>query len=276
MTAAKIRELSEKLNTILFKPFDFNGINIAVNYAERAKHKKDWVISTHYHPWFEFNYVSKGSLYTTVDGKEFFIEAGQSYIIPPGVPHSHRNNNTGDDGICIRFSLSSDGKNQVADILSTARAYAFDAGLKMNLLGGVFSIQAEFAAWLMRLYHMWSTDEARSEVQTLQSTFAAQVIFYLEEYYCTKIKVADISRAMNTSYRTLARRFAAETGMTVLDKLTEIRLDKAKQLLLSTKLPIYDIAVKTGYENEFYFSKIFKKKVSCSPKEYRKKYRINA
>lgn len=273
MTLTQIRELSEKLNIILMKPFHFDDINIVLNYAARAKHTKNWIISTHYHPWFEFNYVSKGSLYTTIKGKEFLIESGQSYIIPPGIPHSHRHNNTGDDGICIRFSLNSITKNRIIDVLSTPRAYPFDAGLKMNLSGGFLSIQAEFAAWLMRLFESWSSKEPETKI--IQNTFAAQVILYLEEYYYTKIKVTDISRAMNTSYRTLARKFVSETGMSVLDKLTEIRLDKAKQLLVSTKLPIYDIAIKTGYENEFYFSKIFKKKINCSPKAYRKQYYIN-
>lgn len=273
LTLTQIQELTEKLNIILMKPFCFNDINIVLNYAARAKHAKNWVVATHYHPWFEFNYVSKGSLYTTINGKEFYIEAGQAYIIPPGVPHSHRHNNTGDDGICIRFSLNSTAKNRITDVLSVPRAYPFDVGLKMKLYGGILSTQAEFAAWLMQLFELWNEKEPKAEI--MQNTFAAQVILYLEEYYRTKIKVADISRAMNTSYRTLARKFASETGMSVLDKLTEIRLDKAKQLLISTKLPIYDIAVKVGYENEFYFSKIFKDKINCSPKDYRKQYYIN-
>lgn len=270
LTLTQIQELSEKLNIILMKPFCFNDINIALNYAARAKHAKNWVVATHYHPWFEFNYVSKGSLYTTINGKEFFVEAGQAYIIPPGVPHSHRHNNTGDDGICIRFSLNSTAKNRIMDVLSVPRAYPFDVGLKMKLYGGILSTQAEFAAWLMQLFELWNEKEPKAEI--MQNTFAAQVILYLEEYYRTKIKVSDVSGAMNTSYRTLARKFAAETGMSVLDKLTEIRLDKAKQLLVTTKLPIYDIAVRVGYENEFYFSKIFKDKINCSPKDYRKQY----
>ncbi len=86
--------------------------------------------------------------------------------------------------------------------------------------------------------------------------------------------VQDIASAMNTSYRTLIRRFRAETGMSISDKLTEIRLDRAKQLLISTKLPIYEIAAQCGYENEYYFSGIFKKKLHCPPGVYREKFRI--
>ena len=79
---------------------------------------------------------------------------------------------------------------------------------------------------------------------------------------------------MNTSYRTLSRKFTAETGMSISDKLTEIRLEKAKELLISTKLSMYDIASLSGYENEFYFSRIFKQKEKISPKAYRSLYKI--
>lgn len=261
-------ELTEKLNTIWMQPFSFNGINIIINYAAHAKHSKNWVIPPHYHPWFELNYVFRGSLYTTIEDSEFLITAGQSYMIPPGISHSHRHNKIGDDGICIRFSLSSDTQSNIIDTIGIPRAVPFDSHLEnIDTSGSIYALQAEFAAWLMRLYDMHSTQKPPSS--SAKNTFSTQVILYLEEYYQQKIKVADIANTINTSYRTLARRFLAETGITITEKLTQIRLDRAKQLLSSTKLPMYDVAAASGFENEFYFSRIFKQKENISPKEYR-------
>lgn len=268
MTIANLNNLVEKLSIIINREIKFNNLKIRIDYVKRAKHPKNWVIDSHYHPWFEFNYISKGSVYTTVNGKEFLINSGESYIIPPDIPHSHRNNNTGDDGICIRFTVESDNKNNVLATLSKPRASAFVSGIdKLHLSEGIFSMQGEFTAWLMRLYDIWNTD--REAIPPESNSFASQVIFYLEKYYAEKIKTDDIANALNTSYRTLSRKFKAETGTTLSKKLTEIRITKAKQLLISTKLSIYDIARRCGYENEFYFSLKFKECEDISPSMYR-------
>ena len=105
------------------------------------------------------------------------------------------------------------------------------------------------------------------------SAFAAQVILYLEEYFQEKIKMEELANAMNTSYRTLSRRFKAETGRTISGQLTKIRLNHAKKLLSGTKLPLYEIAARCGYENEFYFSKIFKEHCQIPPSQYRSRFR---
>lgn len=55
----------------------------------------------------------------------------------------------------------------------------------------------------------------------------------------------------------------------VLEK--KYRLDKAKEYLLTTDLSINAIAEEIGFDNEGYFSRIFKKYFGCSPREYRKK-----
>ncbi len=271
MTTAKIKKIADGLGNIVMRPFEFNGMRIEVNYAQRAKHPKNWVIAEHYHPWFEFNYVSCGSLFTNINGSELLINAGDSYIIPPGVPHSHRHNMTGDDGICIRFSIAADDDNDIAKVLCAPHAAPFESHIeRIKLHGGIYRIQAEFTTWLMRMYDLWCTDVPQPSAV---NTFAAQVILYLEEYY-GDVRVENIANAMNVSYRTLARKFEAETGMSVSDKLTEIRLTHAKRLLLSTDMNMYDIARRCGYENEFYFSKRFKQKISVSPREYRKSNRI--
>lgn len=273
MNLKKIRFISEKLGTILMKPFEFNGLNVTVNYAARAKHAKNWLIAPHYHPWFEFNYVSKGSLYTTINEKEFLINAGDSYIIPPGITHSHRHNDTGDDGLCIRFSLGADEDNPILNTLLTAHAKPFISDIdKINMQGGIYGTETGFLSWLMHLYEINSRDI--TPAAPVQNTFAAQVTLYLKEYFRDKIKSEDIANAMNTSYRTLARKFAAETGTTVSDTLLKIRLDNAKKLLISTDLPIYKIAVESGFENEFYFSRIFKRKGNITPSGYRSKNKI--
>ena len=273
MNLKRMLSITENFGRILMQEFEFNGMKIRLNYAARAKHAKNWVLPPHYHPWFEFNYLSKGSLYTTINGAEFYITAGDSYIIPPGVTHSHRGSGIGDDGLCIRFSLTSASGNQIVKALSEPYAAPFNSGIeKVNAEGGIYSVQAKFLLWVMQLYDTLSGREPAVSVPP--STFSAQVIMYMNEYFAEKISVNDIANAMNTSYRTLARKFNEETGMSVSEKLTEIRLGNAKKMLISTDKPIYKIAAECGYENEFYFSKAFKQREKITPSRYREEKMI--
>ena len=274
MTYAKIQELTEKLSTLIQQPFSFKGLQITVIDVIRAKHPKNWLIAQHFHPWFEFNYVAKGSLYTSIESTEFLVQSGQSFIIPPGIPHAHRHNKVGDDGICIRFDIKSEEQNIVSDVLHIPHAKTFDVGIEhFSAHGGLFKLQAEFAARLMEIYDLWSA--VKSNPNPVKNNFANQVELYLKEYCKEKLKTDDIANAMNVSYRTLARKFKKETGLSVLERLIEIRINRAKNLLVSGKTPIYEIAAECGFENEYYFSRQFKEKEGMSPMAYRIQNKIS-
>lgn len=62
---------------------------------------------------------------------------------------------------------------------------------------------------------------------------------------------------MNPTY--FCEYFKNQTGETVLDFVTKARIEKAKELLLSTDFKIYDISQQVGYNDTKYFSKLFRK-----------------
>ncbi len=72
---------------------------------------------------------------------------------------------------------------------------------------------------------------------------------------------------LNRSY--LSTLFKQKTGMKFVDYLNEVRIKKAKELLLSTDLKMYQISKSCGYDNSKYFFRIFKKMVGLTPEKYR-------
>lgn len=68
----------------------------------------------------------------------------------------------------------------------------------------------------------------------------------------------------------LSRLFKEETGKNFIEYLTDMRLDKAKQLLADDELNIKEITYSVGYADQNYFSKIFRKKFGMTPTEFRK------
>lgn len=81
------------------------------------------------------------------------------------------------------------------------------------------------------------------------------------------------SEQIGMSERTFTRRFKQVIGMTPLEWLREIKMEKARELLRATNLPIDSIAENVGYADAAYFSRMFTKLVSITPLEYRKMVR---
>lgn len=75
---------------------------------------------------------------------------------------------------------------------------------------------------------------------------------------------------LNRSY--LSTLFRQRTGMKFIDYLNHVRIDKAAELLQTSDRKMYQISKAVGYDNPKYFFRIFKKKMGCSPEQYRRKY----
>jgi len=84
------------------------------------------------------------------------------------------------------------------------------------------------------------------------------------------IKVQELADALHMSYRNLSRRFKQQTGLSLIEKLSDIRIARAKKLLLDTDLTLREIAAATGFDNEFYFSNQFHRYALTSPGQFRK------
>lgn len=92
---------------------------------------------------------------------------------------------------------------------------------------------------------------------------------YLRQHYQEDINLQKISDRFFLSREYISRKFKQEYHETLTDYLTKIRMEKAKELLENQHLKIYEIAYNVGYQNEKYFSKVFKKFVGVTPNEYR-------
>lgn len=94
---------------------------------------------------------------------------------------------------------------------------------------------------------------------------------YIEDNYNLPLSYKDVAKEVFISPSYFLNLFKQETGFTFVDFLTDVRINKAKKLLLSTEMNITEIAFEIGFNNSNYFSCLFKKIVGISAKEYRKK-----
>ena len=110
-------------------------------------------------------------------------------------------------------------------------------------------------------------DEARNNMPSIWFRNAQEYI--TNNYMNNAISLNMVSRAVNISPAHLSAMFSQQTGRTFIECVTEMRMNKAKELLRCTNLKSFEIAYEVGYKDPHYFSHLFKKTFGCTPKEFR-------
>ncbi|MBO3283056.1 response regulator [Paenibacillus sp. FSL M8-0228] len=98
---------------------------------------------------------------------------------------------------------------------------------------------------------------------------------YLDAHYDEDISLQDMASRFYLSREYISRKFKQEYGVNLSDYLCQIRMGKAKLLLLNDKLRLHHIAGMVGYQDEKYFGKVFKKLEGVTPGEFRRRHSAN-
>jgi AraC-like DNA-binding protein len=98
--------------------------------------------------------------------------------------------------------------------------------------------------------------------------FSASVEAYLLSHYHRPLSLQQVARAVGCSPAYLCRRFRTSTGQTPFGLLRAVRIEAAKRLLRS-EVPIARVAEMVGFDDPFYFSRVFSAAVGESPQGYR-------
>lgn len=95
------------------------------------------------------------------------------------------------------------------------------------------------------------------------------VIEYINKNYAEPLTIEDLLEKIHISKSYFSQLFKKATGTTFSDYLRDVRINRAKQLLRETELPVPWISEQVGYSDERYFRKVFRAVAGCSPNEYR-------
>ena len=92
---------------------------------------------------------------------------------------------------------------------------------------------------------------------------------YIDDNFAKDISLDDVSRKVNISPYYFSKIFKEEIGLNFIEYLTNIRMDKAKELLTESNMSMKEICGACGYTDPNYFSRSFKKNVGVTPTEYK-------
>jgi two-component system response regulator YesN len=169
-------------------------------------------------------------------------------------------------------------KARLLELLSILSRSAVEGGVDVNIMleknlayvNKVMEInnQEDLCAWISTALNefielVYSSQDAKKVTQIRPA------INYIDANYDKPIALAEIAKASHLSVSRLAHIFKEQMGVTIIDYLTSVRIERAKQLLLATEQNCTEICFQIGYNNQSYFTRTFKELVGMTPRQFR-------
>ena len=110
------------------------------------------------------------------------------------------------------------------------------------------------------------------ENYTYNSRRIERTFEYMNQNFDKSLSLKEVAKLANMSEVAFSRFFKQRTGNTFVDSLTEIRLGHASRMLIDTTQSIAEVAYHCGFNNISNFNRIFKRKKSCTPKQFRESF----
>lgn len=146
-----------------------------------------------------------------------------------------------------------------------------------NLLDNILydsSTIREMCGNLKDLFGIGEPSAASGKIDTQENYL--RIRRYIQTHFQEPLSLSRLSREFGISQAYLTKMFRKYEGTSYNSFFTNVRMEEAKKLLLNTDLLIKDIAERIGYSDQFYFSRVFRTWMGCSPSDYvllKQKYR---
>jgi len=230
---------------------------------------------------FQLVYITQGSgKFHTSKTKTVDVKEGDIMLIMPGLWHSYApNKKTGWNEYWIGF------KGEVMDLRArngflNLENGIFKVGMRdemVNLYQQAINVAttestayqqvlAGIANLLLGLAMAYDKEQQFENYTVLQMTKAKMII---RENIYSKITPEEIANTLNMSYSWFRKTFKEFTGLSPASYMQKLKLQAAKDSLISTNHSIKEIAYNLHYDNSEHFSTQFKKHVGSSPKDFR-------
>lgn len=230
-----------------------------------------------------FIYCTDGKGWLSIDNKIIQIKANQYFIIPKGTPHSYGSHSTNPwsiywlhySGNLAHLFNEPSGKVKLKNITDIAlvqdKIQLFEEIIQ-NLEMGYSQENLDYAnICLMHFLASFKYASQFGQTRTkCEKDLIETSILYMRENLSKKLNLENLANQAGLSSSHYSMLFRQKTKYSPMDYLIHLRIQKACQILDATKRRINDVGNHVGYEDPYYFSRIFKKIVGISPAQYRK------
>jgi len=227
---------------------------------------------------------SDGAGWAEIKGRTFRLARGQALLIPEGEPHTYAADEAKPwsihwahfrgslspyyfrllpDGDC-RVPVSPDCLSECEALFRSAYAVLAESYGRANIL-----YLAQLCHHLLGLlfYH----NAAYSPAQRAPASHdVSPTVEHLIGHCTEPLTRDDLARHAGLSVAHFSLLFQRQTGLSPIQFLIQQRMRRACQLMDTASLTIREVAARVGYEDPYYFSRLFSKSMGCSPRQYRR------
>lgn len=225
------------------------------------------------------HFVKAGQGVLEIDNQKYPVHQDQFFIVPAGKISTYTADRTDPWKYSWIGFLGIHAEHYLQQLLGQNK-FVFDcadACFYEERIKEVLAIQTNDLAAFLKITGILYTllgkliGEAgfKNTAQTAHSLVSLAVHF-MELHYHDELLISDVADFVGVHPNYLSLRFKQELGLSPKRFLLELRLKKAKELLLQTHDPINIIASSVGFSDSLSFSKFFKKMTGYAPTEYRK------
>ena len=262
------------------QPFTIRGRARLLN-ASQSRYGGDWQSVPHTHNHTELFYIVGGSGQFQIEDRLYPVNAGSLVVINPNVIHTEVSLNAqpleyivlGILGIEIASNELSNGKYSILDhlesveISSCLRNILREMGQKNTGYQDV--CQAYMEILIIRLMRSMDLTGAASPHPGTGNHQCAAVKRYIDMHFKEALTLEHLADEAHMNKFYLSHTFKREYGISPINYMISRRIEESKYLLAETDLSLSQIAHALGFSSLSYFSQVFRRTQSVSPKEYR-------
>ncbi|HHV60974.1 MAG TPA: helix-turn-helix domain-containing protein [Clostridiaceae bacterium] len=144
-------------------------------------------------------------------------------------------------------------------------------GLNCHYINQIFSFKTveEISFWLSKILTRF-TDCVFNLANVKHADIIYKAIEYINKNYMSKITLEDVASYVHLSPPYFSKLFKDETRKNFNVYLNNVRIEMGKKLLLDESIPLVDVSILIGFEDQSYFSRVFKKITGVTPGKFRK------
>jgi YesN/AraC family two-component response regulator len=220
-------------------------------------------VKSHCHSYGQFIMPYDGTVYIEFDNKSKVIDSNSIAYIPPNTSHKYSSDHT-EKALLVNISNTLIKESEKKILLSNWHYILND---RIKIIVDYLKTEVENGAGIDPLkYLFFYIYDKIVEVRKYKS------VLYIHDNYQEEIKIGSLAslEGYNTTYYT--DWFKRNVGMSPSEYIKRVRIEKAKDLLLTTKYNLTQIANQVGYSHSSTMCKVFKDLNGLTPKEYRSVY----
>jgi AraC-like DNA-binding protein len=232
-------------------------------------------------PEFQILYITRGEGIFGVENRTYKVSPGILLLILPGVKHFYKPiAEIGWHEYWVGFKGGFFSTLAEKRILSGEHVF-FDIGLHNDIVSIFHGIlrevrtqqplyQLKACSGILSLIAEMLTRERRSEQPNYYQKIVEKAKYLMETNVFKDINVSSISEQIGVSPSKLNEIFKTYTSMTPYQYYIHIKIHKAECLLEEDKVTVKEVAFQLGFEDQYYFSRLFKNKTGVAPSDWKK------